>query len=320
MREPGEDSARDRGGLLPPAADNRQVKDDPVDHQRQIASEDSREGSDKRGPTDATVGPIATRGMTRHNRTPQSPDAPEDPPGPARVDARGRRRLIEDHLPLVAKICNAICSQERVWNLDTDELLASGHEGLVQVAARFDPTRGVPFEFLARRRIDGAIRDAIRKECRWYAHHPDRKSDGGSDCDPLGAVDGDGRVIPARWNRRPMYQPRHDDPRMELLHRALQELPEKQRRVIELHRLQGKKLKEAAKEMGISSSWACRLDKAAFRALRTALGKEALLLLLPSAGVRQQVRVPDRQERGRRGRRRSPDRPGPTIGKAAGIP
>ena len=117
-----------------------------------------------------------------------------------------------------------------------------------------------------------------------------------------------------------MYQPRHDDPRMELLHRALQELPEKQRRVIELHRLQGKKLKEAAKEMGISSSWACRLDKAAFRALRTALGKEALLLLLPSAGVRQQARVPDRLDRGRHGRRRSPDRLDPPVGKAAGIP
>jgi RNA polymerase sigma factor (sigma-70 family) len=192
--------------------------------------------------------------------------------------------------------------------------------GLVQAAARFNPTRRTDFKCFARRRIEGAILDTIRKELGWYSHHTDQAGDRGRDGDPAGAVDGDGSAIAARWNRRPMYQPRHDDPRSELLHEALGRLPEKQRRVIELHRLQGKELKEAAKEIGISPSWACKLDKAAPRALRTALGKDALLLLLPSAGVPQQARVPDRQERGRHGRRRPPNGFDPPIKKAAGIP
>jgi RNA polymerase sigma factor for flagellar operon FliA len=49
-------------------------------------------------------------------------------------------------------------------SVDLDDLIAAGMLGLIDAADRFDETRGIPFEAYSRRRIQGAILDALRAE------------------------------------------------------------------------------------------------------------------------------------------------------------
>jgi RNA polymerase sigma factor for flagellar operon FliA len=52
---------------------------------------------------------------------------------------------------------------------------------------------------------------------------------------------------------------------------AIQQLPERERQLMELYYYSGKNLEEAGAEMGLSKSWACRLHARAIHLLRDAL-------------------------------------------------
>ena len=233
-----------------------------------------------------------------------------------------QKKLAEDHLHLVRELGEPILSRWRIKGPDADDLLACGMEGLVQAAARFDCTRDTEFEFFARRRIKGAIQDGLRKVFSWSARRVNKEVDDVSREGVASGVGGHGggRVILAGPNGAAVYQPTWTDPRIELLRERIDRLPEKQRRVIELHDLEERTLTEAAREMRISQSRASRLHTEAFEALRETMGQETVLRLLPSTGPRKQSAVRDRQERGGRGMRRRQSRFGPPIAKAAGIP
>ena len=56
---------------------------------------------------------------------------------------------------------------------------------------------------------------------------------------------------------------------------AIQELPERERRLMELYYFADKNLEEAGAELGLSKSWACRLHARAIGLLREALGDAA---------------------------------------------
>jgi RNA polymerase sigma factor for flagellar operon FliA len=47
--------------------------------------------------------------------------------------------------------------------VEQDDLVASGREGLLDAARRYDPTRGVPFRLYANYRVRGAIIDGLRR-------------------------------------------------------------------------------------------------------------------------------------------------------------
>lgn len=72
-----------------------------------------------------------------------------------------RRKLIEDHLPLVRHVVFQV-AVHFPRHVDREELATAGSLGLVEAARRFDPSRGVPFDRFAARRIRGAILDAVR--------------------------------------------------------------------------------------------------------------------------------------------------------------
>jgi len=55
---------------------------------------------------------------------------------------------------------------------------------------------------------------------------------------------------------------------------AIQALPERERRLMELYYFADKNLEEAGAEMGLSKSWACRLHARAINLLREALGED----------------------------------------------
>jgi len=70
--------------------------------------------------------------------------------------------LIEATLPLVSAI---VASMSASWprHVERTELELAGVLGLVEAAGRFDPNSGTPFEAFARRRISGAVLDAVRR-------------------------------------------------------------------------------------------------------------------------------------------------------------
>jgi RNA polymerase sigma factor for flagellar operon FliA len=55
------------------------------------------------------------------------------------------------------------------------------------------------------------------------------------------------------------------------LRAAIQELPDRERRLMDLYYYGSKNLEEAGAEMGLSKSWACRLHARAIGLLRDAL-------------------------------------------------
>jgi RNA polymerase sigma factor for flagellar operon FliA len=69
--------------------------------------------------------------------------------------------LIEDNLELVQHVVVQVATHFP-RHVDRGELARAGALGLVEAAQRFDPSRGVPFDKFAARRIRGAILDSVR--------------------------------------------------------------------------------------------------------------------------------------------------------------
>ena len=78
--------------------------------------------------------------------------------GPLTVEAKV---LVEDNLPLVSQVLAGVAAHYP-RHADREELAQAAALGLVEAAARYDASRGVPFDRWAARRIRGAILDAVR--------------------------------------------------------------------------------------------------------------------------------------------------------------
>jgi RNA polymerase sigma factor for flagellar operon FliA len=72
-----------------------------------------------------------------------------------------RNQLVLEHVGLV-KILAARVSRRVPSQVEVNELIGVGMVGLVEAARRYEPSLGVPFEAFARRRIHGAMLDALR--------------------------------------------------------------------------------------------------------------------------------------------------------------
>lgn len=72
------------------------------------------------------------------------------------------QKRIEQALPLVGAIVSSMAAS---WprHVERAELELAGVLGLVEAAGRFDPESGTPFDAFARRRISGAVLDAVRR-------------------------------------------------------------------------------------------------------------------------------------------------------------
>src|SRR5215213_5952 len=73
----------------------------------------------------------------------------------------GPAALAEEHVTLVGRLVRQM-SGGLPRSVDNDELVRAASLGLVEAAHRWDPSRGVPFEAFALRRMRGAVLDALR--------------------------------------------------------------------------------------------------------------------------------------------------------------
>jgi RNA polymerase sigma factor for flagellar operon FliA len=187
---------------------------------------------------------------------------------------------------------------------DLDDLRSAGREGLLMAARSFDEARGVPFRRWANLRIRGAIIDAIRQtgelprrvHARLRAIEAgDRMQDGlleedaaapsttASEADQrLGAYLAGIATAMAIGILSPTTGPDPEDVRdtsetaeEQLAHRELVALirktidrrPEAEKHLLVRHYFDGISFDDAAKELGLSKSWASRLHTRALDGL-----------------------------------------------------
>lgn len=194
-----------------------------------------------------------------------------------------RDQTITHHRTLVRRIATRLFRTRCCAGLELDDVVAFGTRGLIRAVDRFDPSKGTSFKTFAGILVEGAIRDGVRRECNWFGrrlagvvtvvHVEDLAPDGWEDW--LGQLDEQGTPTRTIWNGRPMYQPTSDG-EVGVHARLVDEvrrLPKRQRRLIQLHYYQGKKLVDAAKEMGVQRPSASRLRMKAVQRLRDALGR-----------------------------------------------
>jgi len=80
-----------------------------------------------------------------------------------RPNDAGIAALVEQGLDVVPVVVASLAARFP-RHVDRAELLRAGILGVVEAAWRFDPTRGVPFERFAARRVRGAVLDAVRAD------------------------------------------------------------------------------------------------------------------------------------------------------------
>jgi len=74
-----------------------------------------------------------------------------------------KEQLVLHYISLVERIAGKVsCSLPE--HLAKDDLIGYGVFGLLEAVDRYDPERGIPFQYFAVKRIKGAIIDGIRKE------------------------------------------------------------------------------------------------------------------------------------------------------------
>ena len=152
---------------------------------------------------------------------------------------------------------------------ELEEMISEGMLALVESAHRYDPSRGVGFVTFAWHRIRGAILNTAQKRRRQMNLVKTYKSEkaGGNVGKSTGAQ---------YWSSGEQYmasaydlgeQPREPDVvSAEHLHRSLESLPPRNRKLLQDHVVAGKSLSEVGRELGISRF-------AAFRGYHTAINK-----------------------------------------------
>lgn len=73
-----------------------------------------------------------------------------------------RDRLVMEHVGLVKTLAQRL-AQRLPAQVEMNDLISVGVLGLIDAATRYRPSTGVPFDAFARRRVQGAMLDALRE-------------------------------------------------------------------------------------------------------------------------------------------------------------
>lgn len=212
--------------------------------------------------------------------------------------------LVEQNLPLVRALAGKL-KRTLGRSIEHEDLVGYGCKGLVEAAQRFDASHGVSFTTFAYYRIRGAMLDGMRT-MGWYSradyarYRAEERAneyvqnmaerEGGAKEDQTRALEGINELLGGvaaihitslesadaiADDRLPPPDSGLDRARSAARARAaLEKLPEKERRLMQLYYFGDKNLEEAGAELGLSKSWACRLHARAVGLLREALEAE----------------------------------------------
>ena len=218
-----------------------------------------------------------------------------------------RQRLVEGHLTFVRSIAAKV-KEQLPREIEFDDLVAYGTQGLIEAAERYDPAHGTAFTTFSYYRIRGAIYDGLRgmgwlprgeyarvrfeeRSNAFLQNAADRESGTSSgDAESLDIEDDVRSIAEALGSVAAIFvtaldalpqEPADGAPRPEelveeeqqrrVVREALASLPEKERKLLELYYFEDKSLLDAGTELGLSKSWASRLHARAVTLLKEAL-------------------------------------------------
>jgi RNA polymerase sigma factor for flagellar operon FliA len=221
-----------------------------------------------------------------------------------KVEGLTAEELLEKYTPLVRSIAYQIKQRLRI-PVEIDELVQEGRIGLMEAAERFDSTLGVSFKTFAYYRVKGAMYDGLRKmdvitrrknanlmfetaasefladEALRGSTEPVRKTTKDEINEVAGLISGlvpiymltldaIDRMEQEEPGRSPDQQLAFKQQKAELK-KAMQQLPAKERRLLEYHYYEDLTLEQAAARLGLSKSWASRLHAKAISKLHNKL-------------------------------------------------
>lgn len=209
-----------------------------------------------------------------------------------------KTQVLEKYGPYVRSLAAQVRKQFNA-QFEMDELVAWGQVGLLEASERFDVRVGANFLTFAHYRIKGSIYDGLRKmgvlkgsdaraaaageRTNSYLNNLNDRAQGprGFEVDVRevsSAVTGLAMVFATSLEGTEGLQLADNgipaDERMELeqlkqrVRRALEKLPEKERKLLEGYYFQNKTLEEAGADIGQSKSWASRLHARAVDLLK----------------------------------------------------
>jgi RNA polymerase sigma factor FliA len=220
-----------------------------------------------------------------------------------------RKAVLEKYGPYVRSLAATVRKQFNA-HLELEELVAYGQVGLLEAADRFDAKVGANFLTFAHYRIKGAIFDGLRKmgvlkgsdaraaymgerAAAYLGNLSDREQGasarGGSTADDdvrdiSSAVTGLAVLFATGMDAMDGLQVADEtlpaDQRLEVeqlktrVRSAIEQLPEKEKKLLVGYYFQGKTLEEAGAEIGQSKSWASRLHARAIEELKKLLADD----------------------------------------------
>ncbi len=223
-----------------------------------------------------------------------------------------RQRLVETHLSFVRSVAAKV-KEQLPREIEFDDLVSYGTQGLIEAADRYDPAHGTAFTTFSYYRIRGAIYDGLRgmgwlprgeyarlrveeRSNAYLQNLSDRETgtdasardeltledDVRSIADALGGVAAIFvMALDALPNKPADGAPRaeqlvEEEQQRNVVREALASLPEKERRLLELYYFEDRSLLDAGTELGLSKSWASRLHARAVTLLKEALERGGL--------------------------------------------
>jgi RNA polymerase sigma factor FliA len=204
-------------------------------------------------------------------------------------EEENREELIERYLPYVRSIAQSIISKLPA-QIDINDLIGYGRIGLIEAVERFDRTRGVSFKTFAYYRIKGAIYDGLR-QIGWFSRSEFARIRFEQSANDLmtsyssvevrgQAVEDEVQEVEAIFsgivsaymlslesaetlnkaeNRASPDEDYEAKEFSQIIRRAISELPETEKKLIEYYYYHGLTLEEIGNKLGLSKSWTSRL-------------------------------------------------------------
>jgi RNA polymerase sigma factor (sigma-70 family) len=147
---------------------------------------------------------------------------------------------------LVRPIARAVLSH-LPSSFEIADLVQTGMIGLIQAAAAFDVSRGVPFAIFARQRIRGAILDSVRRQAWHEETHQ-----------PLMDTPGPEPDVVATMRASQVWE-------------AVVALPPRDGQLVVMHFYEGRSLAESGERLGLSKTRALQLVRRALEQIRQQL-------------------------------------------------
>lgn len=186
----------------------------------------------------------------------------------APLDA-GRRDLAGRHVPLARAVARRYAEK---WPREADGVESAAMLGLVDAAGRYDPGAGIPFHRYARRRIEGAVLDALRMT---YPHGYRTRAGGRRAGAPVLRQLGAGPGTDRAGDRDPAAPDEAAElaDAVDAVEGLARRLPAgRHREVVRLYYTRaGATLRSVGRELGVAQTRACQLHAEAVRMLRESL-------------------------------------------------